>query len=122
MDKKNSVLIVDDDTTNLKQLAHILRSEYTIYTAIDGASALEIAEESLPDLILLDVIMSGLNGFEVLAKLKLSDITKAIPVIFITGVSDVGNESKGFDRAYWCRLTVYLVTCLPYIRFLNRKK
>ncbi|MCL2805724.1 MAG: response regulator [Treponema sp.] len=95
MEKKNSILIVDDDTANLMELTYILRSDYKLYVKSDGISALEKAKESLPDLILLDIIMPEMNGFEVLAELKRSESTKAIPVIFITGLSEEGDESEG---------------------------
>ena len=93
MEKKNSVLIVDDDSINLMALFHILRSDYNILTAADGKSALEKINKFMPDLILLDVIMPDMNGFEVLAELKKSDKTKSIPVIIITGL--IENENEG---------------------------
>ncbi|MCL2800537.1 MAG: diguanylate cyclase [Treponema sp.] len=95
MDKKNSILIVDDDTSNLMELTHILSSEYKIHAVKDGASALEKADEYLPDLIIMDIVMPDMNGFEVFEKLKESDKTKAIPVIFITGNTESGDEIKG---------------------------
>ena len=95
MEKMNSVLIVDDDTSNLMELASILRQEYKIYAFKDGVSALEKANESLPDLILLDVVMADMNGFEVISALKKSDKTKDIPVIFITGVNESESEREG---------------------------
>ncbi|MCL2665354.1 MAG: response regulator [Defluviitaleaceae bacterium] len=93
--EKNSLLIVDDDTSNLLQLANILQPEYTIYAAKDGSSALKTAEKSMPDLILLDVIMPDMNGFEVFAELQKSSRTKTIPVIFITGLRGSEDEEKG---------------------------
>jgi len=92
---KNSLLIVDDDAANLMELISILQPEYTIITAKDGVAALNIAEKSLPDLILLDVLMLDMNGFDILKELKKSDTTKNIPVIFIIGLNKYGNESKG---------------------------
>jgi len=97
MKKKNSLLIVDDDASNLMELANILKPEYTIYAVKDGRPALNKAHEAKPDLILLDVIMPGMNGFEVLAELKRSDVTRDIPVIFISGVGDSESESEGFS-------------------------
>ena len=97
MDDKNSLLIVDDDTSNLMELLHILQAEYKIYTAKNGASAIKRAEKIIPDLILLDIIMPEMNGFEVLGKLKESEITKDIPIIFITGASDGNSESTGLS-------------------------
>ncbi|MDR2570915.1 MAG: response regulator [Oscillospiraceae bacterium] len=95
--EKNKILIADDDLSGLLQLSHILQPEYTVYTAKDGVTALEIANSTSPDLILLDIVMPGMSGFEVLKELKNSEITKNIPVIFITGMSDSYNESEGFS-------------------------
>jgi len=95
MDKKNSVLIVDDDTLNLMDLGNILGSDYKVYAITDGISAVEKAKKSLPDLILLDIIMPGMNGYEVLAELQKSEITQNIPVIFITGLDNSSDEEKG---------------------------
>ena len=95
MEKKNNILIVDDNSSNIMELYHILREEYNILTAIDATTAIETANDYLPDLILLDVIMPGMSGFEVLNELKKSDKTKSIRVIFITGLSEQGNECEG---------------------------
>ncbi|MCL2577128.1 MAG: response regulator [Defluviitaleaceae bacterium] len=97
MTKKNSLLIVDDDAANLMELTHIFRAEYKVYVVKDGKAALEKATESLPDLILLDVIMPDMNGFDVLRELKKSEKTKDIPVIFITGMNDNENEGEGLS-------------------------
>jgi len=94
--EKNRLLIVDDDKANLLELVHILQPTYKLYTAKDGKFAIEQAQKHLPDLILLDVVMPGMSGFEVLAELKKSDLTKMIPVIFITGLSDNDDERRGF--------------------------
>jgi len=93
----NSLLIVDDDVSKLIELTQILRSEYKLYTAKDGASALEIAGKNLPDMILLDIIMPGMSGFDVLANLKKNESTKDIPVIFMTGISETDNECTGLS-------------------------
>jgi len=93
--KSNSLLIVDDDTSTLMEFVHLFQPMYTIYTAKDGSSALERAKELSPDLILLDILMPGMNGFEVIAELKKSDKTRTIPVIFITGLNENSNESEG---------------------------
>lgn len=95
LEKKNTVLIVDDDALNITALTHILKDDYTIYVEKDGADALETAQELLPDLILLDVVMPKMDGFEVLAFLKNKPETRGIPVIFITGLSNVQDEEKG---------------------------
>jgi len=95
MDEKNRILIVDDDTSALIELASILQPDYKIYTVKDGDAALEKAAESVPDLILLDVVMPDMDGFEVLEKLQQNDITRDIPVIFITGTTGKDSEIKG---------------------------
>ena len=95
MDTKNTVLIVDDDASNLMELSHILRGDYKIFAVKDGESAIEKAKESLPDLILLDVIMPGMSGFEAFEVLKKDTETAHIPVIFITGLND--SEHKGLS-------------------------
>jgi len=94
---KNSLLIVDDEKSNLLVLHSILRQEYTLYMARDGREALERANESMPDLILLDILMPGMDGYAVLAALKNSAETRHIPVIFITGLSDPDDEEKGLS-------------------------
>ena len=96
-EQKNTVLVVDDEVANLQVLAHILGSEYTIYTARNGTSALEIAKKYLPDIILLDIIMPGMDGYQVLNELKGVDATEEIPVIFITGLSSTEDETKGLS-------------------------
>ena len=93
--KTNSVLIVDDENMNIIALMNILDSEYTVYSSTDGQDAIEAAEEFLPDIILLDVVMPEMDGYAVITALKKSEKTKDIPVIFITGLSDAENEKKG---------------------------
>ena len=97
MESKNSILIVDDEKANLLYLNHILSPDYLIYTARDAAEALERANEFHPDLILLDIIMPGMDGYETLTALKKSEKTVDIPVIFITGLSSSEDEMKGLD-------------------------
>ena len=97
MKKKNSILVVDDNSSNLMELSYILQDEYNILTAMNGASALEKADAFLPDLILLDIIMADISGFEVLNELKSSDKVKSIPVIFITGLSGESKERVGLS-------------------------
>ena len=95
-DEKHTILIVDDETINIRALSQVLRPEYTVYMARDGRTAIETAESVTPDLILLDIIMSDMSGYEVITELKNSDRTREIPVIFITGLSGVEDEEKGF--------------------------
>jgi len=95
--KKNSVLIVDDEKSNIMALSYILSPAYVIYTSKDGQNAIEIAKEFLPDIILLDVLMPGMEGYAVIEALKGHETTRDIPVIFITGMSGAEDERKGLS-------------------------
>ncbi|MCL2004156.1 MAG: response regulator [Oscillospiraceae bacterium] len=95
--KKHRILVVDDENSNIMALSHILSPEYTVYAAKSGAGALSAAEKYQPDLILLDIIMPDLDGFEVLAALKSSDKTKDIPVVFLTSMIDPQDATKGLS-------------------------
>lgn len=92
---QHSVLIVDDDVSDINVLNHILKPVYTVYFAKSGQIALRRAAEKKPDIILLDVLMPDMNGFEVLTALKNAEATKNIPVIIITGLSGVKDEETG---------------------------
>jgi diguanylate cyclase (GGDEF)-like protein len=87
---------VDDEKSNLMVLNSILSPEYTVFTAKSGEEALARAAAEKPDLILLDIIMPGIDGFETLKTLKDSDDCRKIPVIIITGLSGEGDEERGF--------------------------
>jgi diguanylate cyclase (GGDEF)-like protein len=95
--KKNSILIVDDENANLKVLTYILGQEYTIYTATNGINAIEKAREYTPDLILLDILMPEMDGYQTLSELKKCENVKKIPVIFITGLDSDEDEEKGLS-------------------------
>jgi len=96
-ERKNTLLIVDDEKSNLEVLINILGSEYTIFMTKNSLAACEMAQKHLPDVILLDIIMPDKDGFEVLAELKKSETTKNIPVIFTTGLNSVQDEEKMLD-------------------------
>jgi len=93
--KKNSLLIVDDENANLKVLTHILGADYTILTASNGVSAIEKAKEYKPDLILLDILMPEMDGFQTLYEIKKIEEIHMIPVIFISGLDSDKDEEKG---------------------------
>lgn len=96
--EKPRILIVDDVHENLHTLLNILRGEYAILAATSGEKALEIAQrQPTPDLILLDVIMPQMDGYQVLECLKANDTTLDIPVIFVTAATESGDEAKGFQ-------------------------
>jgi len=92
---KNSILIIDDEKSNIAYLNSILSIDYSIYVAKGGVEALKKARELLPDLILLDILMPDIDGYAVLSKLKSSRLTQNIPVIFITGLDSNEDEEKG---------------------------
>ncbi|XPF95779.1 response regulator [Colwellia sp. RE-S-Sl-9] len=91
------VLVVDDEPTNLRVLQQILQDSYRLSFAKNGEDALKFAEKEQPDLILLDVMMPGMTGFEVCSTLKNIDKTKSIPIIFVTALNDDTDEAKGFE-------------------------
>jgi serine phosphatase RsbU (regulator of sigma subunit) len=95
---KNTILIVDDAPENIELIGGILKDYYNIKIATDGKTALKNAKTTpKPDLILLDIIMPGMNGYEVCSKLKMDKETQEIPVIFISSKSLVEDEAKGFE-------------------------
>ena len=95
--KKNTLLIVDDENANLKVLTHILGADYTIYTATNGVNAVQKARELQPDLILLDILMPEMDGYETLSTIKKTEEINKIPVVFITGLDSVEDEEKGLS-------------------------
>ncbi|WP_440875909.1 HD domain-containing phosphohydrolase [Thalassotalea sp. PLHSN55] len=96
-DSKETILVVDDFPENVNILTKILKDDYRVKAAIDGESAIKIAKTSPPDLILLDIMMPGMDGYQVCKILKLDPVTKHIPVIFVSAKNDVEDEAIGFD-------------------------
>ena len=96
--EKRTLLLVDDDSENLRIVNSILGDDYRIRVATNGLKALELAKvEPSPRLILLDVIMPYMVGYEVCSQLKADPKTRDIPVIFLTGKTDVADETRGFQ-------------------------
>ncbi|PVV27585.1 MAG: hypothetical protein B6D79_01650 [gamma proteobacterium symbiont of Ctena orbiculata] len=94
----NKVLVVDDNASNLKLLIELLTKEgYTVYPAINGELALEFVKAMLPDLILLDIKMPGLDGYDVCQQLKTNQTTNSIPIIFLSALEDEHDKVKGFQ-------------------------
>ena len=92
------ILVIDDIPANVKLLEVKLKAEYfEVFTAFDGATALEVAEQHSPDLILTDIMMPGMDGFEVCETLKANPKTRHIPVVMITALSDVSDRVRGLQ-------------------------
>lgn len=96
-DDKAVVLVVDDTPENIDVLSSILREKYRVKAAKSGERALKLVEKSKPDLILLDIMMPEMDGFEVCRRLKADPATASIPVIFISGKNAAEDHKKGLD-------------------------
>src|SRR5919199_6917724 len=95
--EKGVILIVDDTPTNLEVLLDFLEdSGFKVWVAEDGESAIEGAEYAPPELILLDVLMPGIDGFETCERLKANPLIQDIPVIFMTALTDTVDKVRGF--------------------------
>jgi putative two-component system response regulator len=92
-----AVLAVDDSPENLDLVKGILGGDYIVKAAINGKMALKIAEKQPPDLILLDILMPGMDGYQVCEQLKSNPATEQIPVIFLTGKDQTTDEARGFE-------------------------
>lgn len=99
MDNKNmeTILVVDDTPENIQILDDILTDEYIVKIALHGEMAIDITKSESPDLILLDIMMPNLDGYEVCRILKSMEDTKDIPIIFITAKNEIEDETKGLD-------------------------
>lgn len=94
MDRQKA-LIVNDKSLNIQALVYILRAEYEAVVAKSGTEALVVANRGMPDIILLDILMSGMDGYKVLTVLKQNKATRHIPIICIAALSDEDNEERG---------------------------
>lgn len=97
MESQPRILVVDDELTNIAVIANIFNDDYEVLFATEGVKALEIAATAKPDVILLDVMMPGMDGFEVFKRLKAERHTAEIPVIFITALGDAAAETRGLE-------------------------
>ena len=104
MDNKKKILVIEDEATLQKALNDVLAQEgYDVLNALDGMSGLDLALKENPDLILLDIILPKMDGFEVLKRLKEKE--SKIPVIILTNLSDINDIQKALDLG----ATTYLV-------------
>lgn len=92
-----TVLIVDDTEANIDILVGALENDYELAVAIDGPSALEAVAAALPDLILLDIMMPGMDGFSVCEHLKQDNRTAHVPIIFLTAMTDIDSKTRAFS-------------------------
>ncbi len=96
--EKPRILVVDDEPFYTEVLSNLLRDEYEVESAVTGEEALQKAgTEPLPDLVLLDIILPDIDGYEVCRRLKQNAATREIPIIFLTVKSDVDDEIRGFN-------------------------
>ncbi len=92
---RQTILVVDDNVSNIEVIYEMLAPHYEVLFATSGVEALELTVSTRPDLLLLDVLMPGLNGYEVCRHLKSNIITQHIPIIFITAIGQTDSEEKG---------------------------
>lgn len=91
------ILTIDDTVANIQILHEIFHEEYQVFFATSGGAGIEVAQRELPDIILLDVMMPGMDGYETCMKLKSNPVTSSIPVIFVTAMGDEEDEAKGLE-------------------------
>ena len=110
--QRASVLVVDDTPTNLSLMSDLLGDLYAVRVATGGARALKIARsDTPPDLILLDIMMPEMDGYEVCSLLKADERTRDIPVIFLTARTDTSDEQKGLELGAVDYITKPIPTC-----------
>lgn len=95
-DDRQCILIIEDDPMMLRALGNMLKVDYNILAAKDGERGISFAKRNSPDVILLDIMMPGMTGFDVIGVLKADDETKNIPVIFLTGDDSDISKEKGY--------------------------
>ncbi|MPS70150.1 diguanylate cyclase [Novosphingobium aerophilum] len=94
---KATILIVDDDVANIEIMNAVLEDDYDVCFAMSGEEAIETARTVDPDLILLDIVLPGLDGFEVCRELKVDPVLADVPIIFMTGLDDSEDEMRGLS-------------------------
>ena len=121
-EKKKGILIIDDSTDAIKVLIKVLTPEFTVYFSTDGYKGIEQAKDKKPDLILLDILMDKINGYEVCKLLKRDKETADIPVIFITAVSESMDEAQAFSIGCADYITKPFVPVVVLARIRNHIK
>ena len=116
--KNKKILVIEDEATLQKALNEVLSNEgYKVVSSLDGLRGLELAQEESPDLILLDIILPKMDGFEVLKRIKKDDKISQIPVIILTNLSDISDIQKALDLG----ATTYLVKADFHIEDVLKK-
>ena len=115
----NRILVVDDEPDNLSLIKMVLEEEgFEVETASNGPDGIEAAKENPPDLILLDVMMPGMSGFEVLSEFKKESLTDRIPIIMLTGVS----ERKKIQEALSSGIDYYVVKPFEFGDLISKSR
>lgn len=114
------ILIVDDEPVNIRLLTNALEESYQIYSAQNGPDAISLMKEQLPDLVLLDVIMSGMDGLEVCRRIRAEDSIADTPIIFITAINSREGEAQGLLLGAVDYLTKPLNIELAKLRIRNQ--
>jgi len=95
--EKPTILVVDDVAENIDLMRYILKDKYKVKAALNGQKALDIVEKHPIDLILLDIMMPNMNGYDVIKKLKSNPENASIPVMFVTAMDEIDDETRGFE-------------------------
>jgi diguanylate cyclase (GGDEF)-like protein len=119
---KGSVLIVDDEKSNINVLTRILSQEYIIYAVKSGQDAIRAAKEFLPDVILLDILMPVMDGYETFKMLKSDEDTQSIPIIFVSDLINTDHEERGLDLGASDYLSKPYVPSIVKLRVRNQVK
>ncbi len=119
MAKHGTVLIVDDEPTNVQMLAAMLEADYEVLMATDGQRGFDIAMSRKPDLILLDIVMPDIDGYKICARIKAQESVRHIPVIFLTALSDMAEEAHGLELGAIDYLTKPFSPSLVRVRVRN---
>ncbi len=97
MEDKKVILVVDDDAENIDVLVGILNKSYKVKAATSGAKAVKSCQKKAPDLVLLDIMMPEMDGYQVFEQLKADASTSNIPVVFATGKTESDEQAKGLE-------------------------
>jgi len=120
--KKYSILIIDDEKSNIIELTDILDGDYDVYALKESGQAQETVERIKPNIILLDIIMPDMDGYEVIMSLKNREKTRDIPVIFITGLDSIEAEERGFSSGAADYITKPFHAAIVKMRIANQIK